>query len=325
MIARLIRHALLCALSSLISLTGTALAQGYPNKPIRLVVPYAAGGFSDVLARALAQKMSEGLGQPVVVDNKPGAGTLIGAEAVAKSAPDGYSLFFSTGTALTIAQHMFSKLAYNPEKDFVPVGKVATLPYVLLAHPSVPANSFKELMDYVKAHPGKLNFATPGNGTAPHLSVKLLEFASGTDFESIHYKGNAPATTDLLSGQVHLLFDGLMVPAPHIKSGKLKALALASLKRFPSLPDVPAIAEYYPGFDAATWYCVVAPTGTPREIVTRLNAEIQKYTGDPAIRERLIAQGAIVEGGTPEQLAAYLKSETERWGQVIRRAKLKLD
>ena len=307
------------------ALSGPLFAQAYPAKPVRLVVPYAAGGFSDVLARALAQKMTEGLGQQVVVENRPGASTIIGADAVAKSPPDGYTLFFSTGTALNINQHLFSKLPYNPEKDFVPVGKVAVLPYVLLAHPAVPANSFKDLIAYAKANPGKLNFATPGNGTAPHLAIKILEQAAGVSFESIHYKGNAPATVDLLAGQVHLLFDGLVVPEPHIKSGKLKALAVASLKRFPSQPNILAIAESYPGFDASTWYCVMAPAGTSKEIVSRINAEIQKYLNDPGNKERMLAQGAILEGGTPEQLAAYLKSETERWGTVIKKAGIKLD
>lgn len=316
---------ILLGAAGVFALSGPLFAQAYPAKPVRLVVPYAAGGFSDVLARALAQKMTEGLGQQVVVENRPGASTIIGADAVAKSPPDGYTLFFSTGTALNINQHLFSKLPYNPEKDFVPVGKVAVLPYVLLAHPAVPANSFKDLMAYAKANPGKLNFATPGNGTAPHLAIKILEQAAGVSFESIHYKGNAPATVDLLAGQVHLLFDGLVVPEPHIKSGKLKALAVASLKRFPSQPNIPAIAESYPGFDASTWYCVMAPAGTSKEIVSRINAEIQKYLNDPGNKERMLAQGAILEGGTPEQLAAYLKSETERWGTVIKKAGIKLD
>ncbi len=315
----------LLALGLALSAAGFSFAQSYPGKPVRLIVPYAAGGFSDVLARTLAQKMTEGLGQQVVVENRPGASTIIGADAVAKSASDGYTLFFATGTALNINQHLFSKLPYNPEKDFVPVGKVAVLPYVLLAHPAVPANSFKDLIAYVKANPGKVNFADPGNGTAPHLAVKILEQTAGVSFESIHYKGNAPATVDLLAGQVHLLFDGLAVPEPHIKSGKLKILAVASLKRFPSLPNVPAIAESYPGFDASTWYCVMAPAGTSKDVVNRINTEIQKYTNDPANKERMLAQGAILEGGTPEQLAAYLKSETERWGTVIKKAGIKLD
>ncbi|MBI5912590.1 MAG: tripartite tricarboxylate transporter substrate binding protein [Betaproteobacteria bacterium] len=316
---------ILLGAAGVFALSGPLFAQAYPAKPVRLIVPYAAGGFSDVLARTLAQKMSEGLGQQVVVENRTGASTIIGADAVAKSAPDGYTLFFATGTALNINQHLFSKLPYNPEKDFVPVGKVAVLPYVLLAHPAVPANSFKDLIAYAKANPGKVNFADPGNGTAPHLAVKILEQSAGVSFESIHYKGNAPATVDLLAGQVHLLFDGLAVPEPHIKSGKLKILAVASLKRFPSLPNVPAIAESYPGFEASTWYCIMAPAGTSKEIVNRINTEIQKYTNDPANKERMLAQGAILEGGAPEQLAAYIKAETERWGTVIKKAGIKLD
>ncbi len=315
----------LLALGLALSAAGFSFAQSYPSKPVRLIVPYAAGGASDVLARTIAQKITEGLGQQLAVENRPGASSIIAAEAVAKSAPDGYTLFFSTGTALNINQHLFSKLPYNPEKDFVPVGKIAVLPYVLVAHPAVPANSFKELIAYAKANPGKLNFGAPGKGTPPHLAIKILEQVSGAAFESVQYKGNAPASIDLLAGRIHLLFDGLVVPEPHIKSGKLKALAVASLKRFPSLPDVSAIAESYPGFEASTWYCIMAPAGTSKDIVNRINTEIQKYTNDPTNKERMLAQGAILEGGTPEQLAAYLKSETERWGTVIKKAGIKLD
>ena len=315
----------LLALGLALSAAGFSFAQSYPSKPVRLIVPYAAGGASDVLARTIAQKITEGLGQQLAVENRPGASSIIAAEAVAKSAPDGYTLFFSTGTALNINQHLFSKLPYNPEKDFVPVGKIAVLPYVLVAHPAVPANSFKELIAYAKANPGKLNFGAPGKGTPPHLAIKILEQVSGAAFESVQYKGNAPASIDLLAGRIHLLFDGLVVPEPHIKSGKLKALAVASLKRFPSLPDVSAIAESYPGFEASTWYCIMAPAGTSKDIVNRINTEIQKFTNDPANKERMLAQGAILEGGTPEQLAAYLKSETERWGTVIKKAGIKLD
>ena len=315
----------LLALGLALSAAGFSFAQSYPSKPVRLIVPYAAGGASDVLARTIAQKITEGLGQLLVLENRPGASSIIAAEAVAKSAPDGYTLFFSTGTALNINQHLFSKLPYNPEKDFVPVGKIAVLPYVLVAHPAVPANSFKELIAYAKANPGKLNFGAPGKGTPPHLAIKILEQVSGAAFESVQYKGNAPASIDLLAGRIHLLFDGLVVPEPHIKSGKLKALAVASLKRFPALSDVSAIAESYPGFEASTWYCIMAPAGTSKDIVNRINTEIQKYTNDPANKERMLAQGAILEGGTPEQLAAYLKSETERWGTVIKKAGIKLD
>jgi tripartite-type tricarboxylate transporter receptor subunit TctC len=306
------------------ALSAAASAQSYPDKPVRLVVPYAAGGFSDVLGRLLAQKLSEGLGQPVVVENKAGAATILGTDAVVKSPPDGYTLLLTTG-AVTINPHLFSKLPYNAERDLVPIGRVADLPYVLVAHPSVPANSFKELLAYAKANPGKLNIGTAGNGTSPHLAVKLLEEVAGITIQSVHYKGNGPALNDLLGGQIGLLFDGLQQPLPFVNSGKLKLLAVASLKRLPSLPDVPAISETFPGYEALTWYQLLAPAGTPAPVVARLNAEIQKFVQDPGVRDKLLPQGALLIGGTPEQLAAYNRAETQRWGAVIGRAGIKLD
>ncbi|MBI2318812.1 MAG: tripartite tricarboxylate transporter substrate binding protein [Betaproteobacteria bacterium] len=274
------------------------------------------------MARAVAQKMSEGLGQQVVIDNRPGASTIIGAEAVAKSAADGYTLLFATGTTLNLNPLLFAKLPYNPEKDFVPVGKIAVMPYVLLVHPSMP-NSFESFVSYAKANPGKLNFGTPGKNTSPHLAGVLFEQSFGLRFESIHYKGMAPVAVDMLAGRLQVYFDALITPLSNIKSGKLRALGVASLKRLPAMPDLPAIAEFSPGFDVAVWYCVVAPTGTPQEIVKRLNAEIQKYVNDPASQERMFAQGVFLEGGTPEQLAAYIREETRRWTSVIKKAGLK--
>jgi tripartite-type tricarboxylate transporter receptor subunit TctC len=307
------------SLAALVPVTAWSV---YPEKPIRLVVPYIAGGTTDVMARAVAQKMSEGLGQLVVVDNRPGASTIIGAEAVAKAAPDGYTLFFATGTSLNLNPLLFSKLPYDPEKDFIPVGKVAVMPFVLLVHPSMP-NSFEDFIAYAKSNPGKLNLGTPGKNTSPHLAGLLLEQSFGLNLESIHYKGAAPVAIDLLAGRIQLYFDALLTPLPQIKSGKVKALAAASLKRLPALPDVPTIAEYYPGFDVAVWFCIVAPTGTPQEIVNRLNAEIQKYVNGAGNEERMLAQGVILEGGTPEQLGSYIREETQRWTAVIRKAGLK--
>lgn len=314
----------LAGLLTLFAAVTTASAQQYPDKPVKIIVPYAAGGFSDALGRALAQWFTQNLGQSFVVDNKPGAATIIGVDAAAKSPPDGYTLLLATG-ALTINPHLFSKLPYNAERDFAPISRVAELPYVLVANPSLPVGSFKELIAYAKANPGKLNFGTPGNGTAPHLAVKLLEEAAGISAQGVHYKGNGPALNDLLGGQIHLLFDGLQQPQPFVNNGKLKLLAVASLKRMPGLPDVPAISEFYTGFEASTWYQLLAPAGTPAPIVARLNGLIQKFVDDPATRDKLLSQGAILGGGTPAQLAEYSKSETLRWGALIAKSGIKLD
>ncbi len=310
----------LCWLSAALFSAGAWSA--YPEKPIRLVVPYPPGGTTDLMARALAQKVSEGLGQQVLIDNRPGASTMIGAEAVAKAAPDGYTLLFATGTTLNLNPLLFKKLPYNAEKDFVPVGKVAVMPFALLVHPSLP-NTFEGFIAYAKANPGKLNFGTPGKNTSPHLAGVLLEQSFGLQFESVHYKGMAPVQVDVIAGRLQVYFDALMAPMPHIKSGKIRALGIAALKRVPSMPDLPAIAEFSPGFDVAVWFCIVAPAGTPQDIVNRINAEIQKYTGDRASQEKMSAQGVFLEGGTPEQLAAYVRDETQRWGAVIKKAGLK--
>jgi len=301
-----------------------ASAQSYPDKPVKLIVPYAPGGFSDVLGRSLAQWLTQSLGQPVVVENKAGAATTLGTDTVAKSAADGYTLLLTTG-ALSINPHLFSKLPYSAERDFAPISRVAELPYVLVAHPALPAASFKDLLAYAKANPGKVNVGTPGNGTSPHLAMKLLEQAAGISMLAVHYKGNGPALNDLLGGQINLLFDGLQQPRQFIDTGRLKLLAVSSLTRMPGLPDVPAISETFPGFVSSTWYQLLAPAGTPTPIIARLNAEVQKFVNDPATRDKLVAQGAIVGGSTPEQLAAFSKAETVRWGAVIVGAGIKLD
>jgi tripartite-type tricarboxylate transporter receptor subunit TctC len=321
MIRTLIRFAVLLALAAA---AGAGSAQQYPVRPVKLIVPYAPGGFSDVLGRTVAQWLMQNLGQPFVVENKPGAATIIGVDAAAKSPADGYTLLLATG-ALTINPHLFSKLPYDAERDFAPIGRVAELPYVLVANASLPVRTFKELITYAKANPGTLNFGTPGNGTAPHLAMKLLEEAVGISVRGVHYKGNGPALNDLLAGQIHLLFDGLQQPHPFIQNGKLKLLAVASPKRLPDYPDVPAISESYSGFEASTWYQLLAPAGTRGPVIARLNEQIQKFVNDPATREKLLAQGAILGGGTPAQLAEYSKAETRRWGALISKTGIKVD
>ena len=304
---------------------GQAGAQSWPARPVKLIVPYEAGGGTDNVARGLIQRMAEGTGGTFVIENRPGAGTIIAAEIVSKAAPDGYTLFLTTGTAVSINQHMFKKLPYNPERDFVPVGMIGASPYGLFAHPSVPANTFKDLLAYAKANPGKLNVALGGAGTPTHFALQMLELASDTKFTAVQYKGNASSLQDTLGGRTELIMGVPPLILPHVKSGKLKALAITSPARFPTLPDVPAMAELFPGFEAQTWYGIVAPTGTPRDIINRLNNEIQAYTKDPAVREKWLAQGTVMQSGPPEQMAAYIKTESERWGVLIKRLGLSLE
>ncbi len=319
-------HALLITVASALSLAaGLTFAQSWPAKPIKLIVPYEAGGGTDNVARGLAQRMAEGIGGTILIENRPGAGTIVGAEYVAKSPADGYTLFLTTGTAVSINQHMFKQLPYNPEKDFVAVGMLGASPYGLFAHPAVPANTFKDLLTYAKANPGKLNIALGGAGTPTHFALQMLELASGTRFTAVQYKGNASSLADTLGGRTELIMGVPPLILPHVKTGKLKALAITSPTRFPQLPDVPAMAELFPGFEAQTWYGIMAPTGTSRDIIERLNAEIQKYTRDPAVREKWLAQGTVMQSGPPEQLAGYIKAETERWGVLIKRLGLTLE
>ena len=309
---------LLCAMA------GQVHAQRFPTKSIRLIVPYDAGGPTDVIARGAAQRIAEGLGGAVLVENRPGAGTILGAELVAKSAPDGYTLFLTTGTAVSINQHMFKKLPYNPEKDFVPIGMLGASPYGLFAHPSVPGNSLKEMLVYAKANPGKLNVGLGGAGTPPHFAMQMLEMASGASFTGVMYKGTAPALGDLLDARIQMILTSPVSMLPHVRAGKLKAYAITSATRFQQMPDVPAVSELYPGFEAQSWNAIVAPAGTPREIIDRINAEIQKFTNDPVTREKMLGMGMVLEGGTPEQLAAYIKLETARWGALIKKLGLTL-
>ena len=307
----------------LMAVSSTAGAQAYPNKPIRLVVPYDAGGPTDTLARAAAQKASEGLPGSVVLDFKPGASTIIGADIVAKSAPDGYTLLLTTAAAVAVNQHLFKQLPYNPEKDLTGVIKLATNPYGIFAHPSVPASSLKELLAYAKANPGKLNVGLPGENTPTHFALKQLEFASGTQFTAVQYKGNSQALTDVLGNRIELMLSSPVIMLPHVKTGKLKVIAMTAAKRVPYLPDVPAISETYPGFEAATWFGVVAPTGTPRSILTALNSSMNKLMSDKAASERLESFGMIMEGGSVDDMNAYIKRETESWGALIKRLGIK--
>ncbi len=300
-------------------------AQGYPNKTIRMVVPFAAGGPTDVVARTVGQKLSESWGQPVVVDNRGGVGGNIGSDIVAKAAPDGYTL------AMVIVGHainasLYSKLPYDPVKDFAPVTLTAAATIVLVAHPSVQAKSVKELIALGKSRPGKINWASPGSGTPHHLAGELFRALTGIDMVHIPYKGAAPAIVDLLGGQVSLAFVSLPAALPHIKAGKLTALGISAPQRSAVAPEVPTIAESaLAGYELENWYGVLAPAGTPRQIVNKLNGEIVKILQTQEVKERLNSQGFEIRTSTPEQFAAYIKSEIVKWAKIVKDSGAKVD
>ncbi len=303
-----------------------ASAQSYPTKPIRIVVPFPPGGATDILARDVAQKLTEAWGQQVIVDNRPGAGGNIGSELVAKSAPDGYTLEMGTVGTHAINASLYAKMPYDHVKDFVPVILVAGVPNVLVVNPAVPVNSVAELIAYAKANPGKLNFASSGSGTSIHLSGELFKVMAGVQMTHIPYKGSAPALQDLLGGQVQLMFDNLPPSLPQIKAGKLRALAVTTATRAPALPDVPTIAEAgLPGFESSSWFGLLAPAGTPPAIVVKLNAEVAKWLATPDAKERLAKQGANAVGGSPEDFEKHIAAETVKWAKVVKDSGARVD
>jgi tripartite-type tricarboxylate transporter receptor subunit TctC len=303
-----------------------AQAPAYPTKPIRLVVPFPPAGATDILARAVAQKLTEVWGQSVVVDNRPGAGGNIGSELVARAAPDGYTLEMGTVGTHAINSSLYAKMPYDHVKDFAPVILVAAVPNVLVVNPAVPANSVRELIAYAKANPGKLNFASSGSGTSIHLSGELFKVMAGVEVTHVPYKGSAPALQDLLGGQVQLMFDNLPPSLPQIKAGKLRALGVTTAARSPALPDVPTIAESgLPGFESSSWFGVLAPAGTPPAIIAKLNAEIAKWLATPEAKDRLVAIGANGAGGSPEDFAKHIAAETAKWAKVVKESGAKVD
>jgi tripartite-type tricarboxylate transporter receptor subunit TctC len=311
-------HKLALALALAAIAFGTQ-AQNYPIKPIRLVCPFPPGGAVDIASRAVAHELQQVLGQPVTVDNRPGAGGNIGADAVAKSAPDGYTLLMTTSGIMAINPALYSRLPFDTVKDFAPVSVLVSLNNVLVVNPSVPAKSVKELIALAKAQPGKLTYASSGNGTSIHLSGELFKSMTGVDLLHIPYKGSSPAVTDLLGGQVNMMFDNIPSSLPHIRAGKLRALAVTGSKRSQLLPDVPTIAEAgVPGYDSYVWFGIVAPAGTPPEIIARLNAALVKIAATPAFRDRLSAQGYDVLSTTPEQMAISIRGEIAKWGKIVK-------
>ena len=300
-------------------------AQTYPNKPIRVVIPYPAGGSADIVGRTIGAKLTEAWGQQILIDNKPGAGGNIGTEFVAKSAPDGYSLLLATDIQMAINPHVYKSLPFNPDRDFAFVAQAAFIEFVLSVHPSIPANNLTELIAHLKAHPGKYSYASSGYGSTHHLSMELLKSMTGIDMVHVPYKGSGQMLPDLISGQVQLSFTGIPQTMPHVRSGKLKAIALGSAKRLDAAPGVPTIAETLPGFEANASWNYFAPAGTPREIMMKLNAEINRILNLDNVSERLVSQGLIPIGGTPERLAERMKSDYVKWGKVVKDIGLKVE
>ena len=298
----------------------------YPTKPIRLVVPFTPGGSTDILARAVAQELTKAWGQAVVIDNVPGAGGAIGAEKVAKAAPDGYTLLMGHIGTLAVNPSLYPNLPYDPIKSFTPVAWVARVPNVLVVHPSVKATNVKELVALAKARPGRLNYGSGGNGSAANLATEYFKLQTGTSIVHIPYRGTAPAVTDLLGGQIQLLFTGAPAVLGQVKNGQLRALAVSSPTRLAALPDLPTVAESgYKGFEADQWYGVVAPMGTPREVVTKLNAQINLALNSPDMKIRLTNEGAVATPTTPDAYGQLIASEIARWRPVIQSGRVKLD
>jgi len=313
-------------LATLAVATSATWAQTYPAKAIRMVVHFPPGGPTDLVARTLAQKMSETWGQQVVVDNRPGAGGVVGVEMVVRAAPDGYTLLFATGGSMSITPALGQKLPYNVFTDVAPVSLVVINPQILVIHPSVPVHSVRDLVRLAKSKPGQINYASVGVGSPNHLGMEMLKSMAGIDMVHIPYKGTAPAVTDLLSGQVSLMFNSMPSVLPHVRAGRLRGIAVGSSKRSVAAPEVPTVAESgIPGFQYATWYGLFAPVATPKDVIAKLNAETVRIMQDKTVAQRLLAEGAEPAPGTPEQLAQYMRAEYEGWRKTITTAKLKIE
>ena len=298
-------------------------AAQYPTKPIRLVVPYPPGGPTDFVGRAVGAKLTELMGQTVVVDNRPGAGTVIGSELIARAAPDGYNLLFGTGGGTFLTPLILPKVPYDPQKDFAPVAMLVMSPQVLVVHPSTGANSVKELIAVAKARAGQLNYSSVGTGTSPHLGGELFKSLAGVDIVHVPYKGTAPGMTDLIAGRVQLAFSSIPTVLTHVQAGRLRMLGTGGLKRSVALPDIPPIADTLPGFELVTWYAVFAPTGTPVAIINRLNTEIGKVLKDPDTQKRFGDQGLEPVVMTPQELKRYTENDVVRWTRLIKAANIK--
>jgi tripartite-type tricarboxylate transporter receptor subunit TctC len=314
---------LLSALIGLCALAGAAQAQSnYPSRPVRIVVPSPPAGGTDIIARVLAQYFSTTMGQQFFVENRPGAGNMIGIESVARAAPDGYTLLFVPST-LALNSIMYKKVSYDPVRDFAPITLAAVAPNVLVVNPKVPAHSVAELIALAKQKPGQLTYGTPGIGTSPHMSMELFKSLAGIDLQHVPYRGTAPAMTDVISGQIAAMFSNALTAKPQIESGAIRALGVSTRKRSEAMPNLPSIAEAgVPNYEATQWYGLVAPAGTPAEIVARLNAEVTQALRIQDMQEKLASDGAEPVGTTPAEFAAHIKSELEKWAGVARAAKI---
>jgi tripartite-type tricarboxylate transporter receptor subunit TctC len=322
------RRALLLALAIMFSVgAGAALqAQSYPDRPIHLIAPFPAGGLADVLARAVGNEISKTLGQPVIVENRPGAGGNVGADVVAKSAPDGYMLLMTSAGILTANQFLYATMPFDPEKAFAPVSNVADMPMMVVVNPKVEAKTLQELVALARANPGKLNFGSPGVGTTGHLGLALFMHAGKIKLTHVPYRGAAPAITDLIAGQIDGVVDNPPTVLPHIEAGRLRPLAVAAEQRMSLLPDLPTTAEAgVPGYEASSWFGVVAPAGTPPAVIARLHKEIAAAVRQPAMQERFAKTGARLLGNSPAEFAEQIRQDRQMWGEVIRAANIKAE
>jgi tripartite-type tricarboxylate transporter receptor subunit TctC len=305
--------------------SSVAFAQSYPTRPIRVLIGFPPGGGIDIVARMLAPKLHENLGQPVVIDNRAGANGIIAIETVAKAAADGHTLFFGTTGNLSVNPALYPKLPFNIERDFAPLTQVSSVPFLIYVNPSVPVRTLGELISHAKANPGKLHFYSSGNGGLPHLAGELLNSVAAIKTVHVPYKGSAPGLSDLIGGHVQFGFDAVAIGLPHVKAGRLRAIAATGPKRLSFLQDVPSASETLPGFEVVNWYGMVVPAGTPREVIARLHAEIVKAQSIPDIREKLIAQATDPVGSTPREFGAFRKAEEVKWARVIKDANIRPD
>lgn len=321
------RFAAIAAAAALALLHTTVSAQTYPEKPARLIVPFAPGGTTDILARTLGQALGENLGQQVVIDNRAGAAGNLGTALAAKSPPDGYTLLLGVISPLAINVTLYgAKLPYNPEKDFAPISLITKVPQVIAMHPSVPAKTLKQLIALAKAQPNKLNYGTAGSGTSNHLVGELIKSSAGIQMQHVPFKGAGPASVGVMSGEVDMMISAPPAVMNHFRSGRLRPLVVSSLKRSPALPDVPTIAESgIPGFDATAWYCLVAPAGTPPAIIERVHSALVKAMERPQVRDRLLAEGAAPESSSPEELRVFIRDEIAKWAKAVKLAGAKID
>ncbi len=316
----------LCALILLAAVPGVKAAESYPTRPIRFVVPYPPGGTTDILARVIGVKISESMGQQVVVDNRPGAGGNIGTDLVAKAAPDGYTLVVSAVSTLAIGASLYSNLPYDVLKDLAPVALIGAVPNVLVVNPSVPAKSVRELVALAKAQPGKLNFGSAGTGTTVHFAGELFKMLAGVNMIHVPYRGAAPAMTDLLGGQIQLMFDFLSSSLPYIKAGRIRALAVTSPKRTPLMLELPTVAESgVPGYEVLGYFGILAPAKTTRSVVGKLNAEVVRIVRLPDVQERLAQEGVDASNARPEEFSRYLANEVEKWAKVVKVSGVRVD